>query len=242
MGLLAGLGVLVGVQVLFSLWAAGCVDGVLVPGCNPSATIDPAVFTDPHIYVGGTRGHDPEGLTVIVSAAGTALLGVAAGSILGRWRTGGAAPRLLALAGGLGAMALVVDVFVMPVSKRLWTPSFALLAGACTALLLAVTHVLVDRRPAGRPSTARAVSGWSEWLVAFGRNSLLIYFGRYVVDSVLANVSLGRLTDGVAVRPWTIDWIRSWSPVPPVTWLVVMLAGWTLVAVTLHRRRRYIRV
>ena len=44
---------------LLAAWATSCPGGGLTPECNPSGTIDPAVFGAQHVYALGVLGHDP---------------------------------------------------------------------------------------------------------------------------------------------------------------------------------------
>jgi len=111
---------------------------------------------------------DPEGLLSTLPAIGSCLLGVFAGMVLrdinrkpqqkSLWLIGGGIA--LAAAGHLWALQF-------PIIKALWTPSFVLVAGGYSAILLGVVHQIVD------------VWGLKKWATVFvwiGANAILLYF------------------------------------------------------------------
>lgn len=118
--------------------------------------------------------HDPEGLLSTLPALASCILGVFAGLLLrDSKRTPAQKMQLLAGAG----LALVVAGYVwglqFPLIKRIWTSSFALVAGGYSALLLATFYYVID---------VRGVRGWAQPFVWIGSNALTIYLVSRVVD------------------------------------------------------------
>ncbi|MDO9395685.1 MAG: hypothetical protein Q7T71_03975, partial [Herbiconiux sp.] len=152
-----------------------------------------------------------------VAAAVLPLLAVVAGLLL-------AAELSILLPQLLGSAPTIV-------MKKLWTPPFALRVAAGTAVAILVGHLILDRRRVGR--VARACS-WP--LVALGRNSLLVYFGSHALMSVLTRVddSGGSVALDLAERVAVGGHVQ-------LTWTLVVLAFWVLVASILHRLRLYLR-
>jgi predicted acyltransferase len=118
--------------------------------------------------------YDPEGLLSTLPAIASALLGVFAG----RWmRDTSVAPerklRGLLVAGG----ALLVLGYAwsaqFPLIKRIWTSSYALVAGGWSVLLLALFYWVID---------LRRLTRWAVPFVWIGSNALLIYLVSHVVD------------------------------------------------------------
>ena len=202
-----------------------------MPGCNPSGVVDPAVFGAQHLYRGGAAGYDPEGIGMWAGATATVLVGYAAGSLLWHRRAAGAAPALLALSVGLLATAPLASVLT-PISKKLWSPSFAVLCAGAGALLLAVLHVVVDRRTreAGRPVAL---------LEAYGRNSLLVYFGKFVVTAVLVNLRWPGRQD--PIRTVVLDALGAPAVAASWVYVAVLLLLWSVVVTVLHRRGWYLK-
>jgi len=134
---------------------------------------------------------------------------------------------------GLGIVLNILSGFtaeLLPYSKRMWTPSFAFLTAGVTLLALAVFHVPIDRLRRFNPVTKA--------LQAFGRNSFLIYFGKYVLASVMIHVS----TKGKPLQGWLQDFVEQWSPAPQLTYAVILFSFWLMVAVIMHRKQWYVRV
>lgn len=117
---------------------------------------------------------DPSGLYMSFFAAATAMLGMFAGEIIRAERFSGnrRTLHLLVLAAGLllagGAMALVV-----PVSKKLWSPSFLLLVGGGSTALFALFYWVAD---------VRMCRWWTPFFVVVGLNSITIYVLNHIVN------------------------------------------------------------
>lgn len=218
------------------LWfQSRCVGGVMSPTCNPSLTIDGRIF-GVHMYRQGQLGHDPEGLVAICGAFLTAAAGTTAGHLALDARTGSRRVGLTRIAiwtvacAILGSgMALLVEPF-----KRLWTPGFALLAGALGLALFLVAFAIFDvylERKLGK--TAQDRIGWP--LVALGRNSLIVYFGFHLLGPLLIR---GGGDPSYAER---IGDALSWLGGQRVAFVIFHLALWWGLAALLHRRKIYIR-
>lgn len=208
--------------------SSACPGGLPQPDCNPSGKIDRLLFGG-HMYQGGERGYDPEGVVTVWGALGNALLGVAAGRLLLTKKKEGAVLPLLSL----GLFLILVSLPVaelLPYNKKMWLPSFALLTSGTATLALALFHGLVDRLM--KRGAAVTV------LEAFGRNSFLIYFGKYLVASVMAHTAI----NGLSPRALLLQVVESLSPYPQLTYALVMFAFWLAVAIVLHRKGWYVRV
>lgn len=226
----AGLGTLV-----YVWFQARCPGQTLAPTCNPSGVVDLRIF-GVHAYGRGERGHDPEGLVAICGAFVTAAAGTTAGHLAldardGRRRVGLvriAAWTMLCAVLGAG-LSLLVEPF-----KRLWTPSFALLAGALGLAIFLVAFAVFDvvlEHTGGKGAGDRA--GWP--LVALGRNSLLVYFGSHLLSAMLMR------------HGGEVSWAErmgetlSFGGDPQVAFALASLTLWWGLAAVLHRRRVYIR-
>jgi len=143
---------------------------------NLPGRIDQFILGLDHMYRGGAKGYDPEGLLSTLPA----IVNVLAGYLCGRLIVDRPDPRrtVVILAGtglALVAAALVWNVG-LPFSKRLWTSSFALLTIGLDCLILSGVIAYVDL--AGR----REGLGFFE---TFGRNPLVIYlFSELLVISL----------------------------------------------------------
>lgn len=135
---------------------------------NLGCWIDRTLFTK-HICGGN---YDPEGTACILPAISLAMLGMLAGDLLRSVLPGGRKTAIL-----LGASVVMIGsgllmTFSIPLVKPLWTSSYVLVAGGCSAALLALFYYVVD------------VKGWRGWTLFFrviGMNAITIYLVQRVV-------------------------------------------------------------
>jgi predicted acyltransferase len=181
-GLVAAIVVLLaGYGALLLAWdAPGCGRACFDSAHALPAVVDRAVFGVAHLWPWGRTGdvvtYDPEGLVSTLGALVNMLLGVAASVLLMRSHRR-ATLTALAIAGAACLLGgLLLDPLV-PVVKKLWTPSFALLSGGFTLLALLALMRLV---PPGRAAPA-----WTRPVLAFGTNATLAFVGITLIDTVM---------------------------------------------------------
>ncbi|MDO9380369.1 MAG: heparan-alpha-glucosaminide N-acetyltransferase domain-containing protein [Nocardioidaceae bacterium] len=223
-----------GAQVLLLTWSqAGCPGDVLTPACNPSRSIDFAVFGTSHVYVSGELGHDPEGIPSMLGAFVTASVGVTAGHLALAARGSRLGWLRLVVWAGVVAGAALATAEVLPAMKRLWTTPFGLGVAALGVLLMAVSMALLDRPSSSGDHAVR--DRWVWPLVALGRNSLLVYFGSHVVMDVLS-VNGGDPSWAVQLAD-RVDVLGD----PRLGLVGLMLVVWLTISGLLHWRRIYLR-
>ena len=108
-----------------------------------------AGWIDRMLFPSAAAHYYQQGLFAHVSAIVTATLGMLAGEFVRSRRFDGDRTSLLMAAAGiaLGAVGYAADAFgFLPVVKKMWTPSFVLVAGGWSLLLFAVCHWLIDVR------------------------------------------------------------------------------------------------
>ncbi len=169
------------------------------------------------------RAFDPEGVLSTLGAIASTLLGLRAGS----WLRSGAVSALLR--GGF-AFALLgfAASFIQPFNKALWTPSYVLWTGGVALLLLAGTHVLVDRHKTWLPGRA------------LGLNAILAYAGSWLMVCVLAALGADRWLYEHAFASWLTP--LAGARTASLAWACAIVAVWWLVALALHRRRWYWKI
>jgi predicted acyltransferase len=138
--------------------------------------------------------HDPEGYLSTLPAIASCLLGVFAGLWL---QNGRASPlsraALLAAAGAALLIAGQLWGLQFPVIKKIWSSSFVLVAGGCSALALASFYLVID---------VWRVRAWAAPFVWVGANALTIYLLCNTVDlgslaSRFVGGSISSFLDGV---------------------------------------------
>ncbi len=146
-----------------------------------------AAWLDQHCLPGHKHegSWDGNGLLGTLPATTNCLMGVWAARIL---RTQGLREiqktvRLAAIGAGLCALALLASIEI-PIIKLLWTPTYAMLAGGLSFLLLALIHGIVD---------VLQFRAWTTPFLWIGANALTIYLARNFMDFNALSV---RLTGG----------------------------------------------
>jgi predicted acyltransferase len=172
---------LAGYGALLLAWdAPGCGRACFDSAHALPAVVDRAVFGVAHLWPWGRTGdvvtYDPEGLVSTLGALVNVLLGVVASVLLQRSHRR-ATLTALAVAGAACLLGGLLLDPVVPVVKKLWTPSFALLSGGFTLLALLALMRLV---PPGREAPA-----WTRPVLAFGTNATLAFVGITLIDTAM---------------------------------------------------------
>ena len=169
------------------------------------------------------RAFDPEGPLGTLGAIATTLIGVRAGAWLraGDWRT-------LVLAGFAGMAGGYVASFLVPINKALWTSSYALWTGGFALFVLALAHLLVDRR------------GWPAIGRAFGVNAIGAYAGAWLMVCVFAWLGWDRGLYDALVASWVTPLAGPY--VASAVWAILFTGGWWAVAKWFDFRKWYLKV
>ena len=113
------------------------------------------------------KTRDPEGLLSTLPAIATCLLGVLSGFVLTRLDIGASRKSAWLIGGGVVlAVTGCLWALQMPLIKSIWTPSFVLVTGGLSAILLGIFHQVID------------VWGYKRWTPVFvwiGANAITLY-------------------------------------------------------------------
>ena len=105
-----------------------------------SAYIDRSLMGTNHLWFWGGQMWDPEGLLSTLPATANLLVGILAGVWLRSERTDGRKLIGLAAAGVLLMLTGVALNPILPINKKIWTPSFMLFSGGFSLLAVALLH------------------------------------------------------------------------------------------------------
>ncbi|MBT2685995.1 heparan-alpha-glucosaminide N-acetyltransferase domain-containing protein [Bacillus sp. ISL-37] len=215
--------------------SSGCEQGLPQPDCNPSGIIDSKVFSTDHIYHQGESGYDPEGILTIIASLANVLFGFAAGSILMKNREiGKNSWKALVLLGiVLIGGSHLVDI-ILPFNKKIWTPSFALLTAGTTISLLGIVHLLSDQKNKTHNNPL------VYFLNAFGRNSFLIYFGKFILFSLLNHIKFPG--QDLTFSQVLLNWLEGITAYPQLAYAGLIFMVWTIIALILHKKNWYLKV
>lgn len=135
-----------------------------------------ANYIDLHYLPGRLWDHtwDPEGLLSTIPAIGSALLGIFAGMLLKNQKISGAQKVALLIVGGAAITGLgYLWGFQFPIIKKLWTSSYVLVAGGCSAMILGLFYLVID---------VWKLRAWATPFFWIGANALTIYMAENLVD------------------------------------------------------------
>lgn len=157
----------------------------------------------------------------------TMIFGVIAGTVLRSERVPRAKTSWLAVA---GLMALVAGltleaVGLVPIVKRIWTPSWVLYSGGWCFLLLAGFYYIVD---------VRGLKRWAFPLVVVGLNSIAAYLMSYLCDGFISKNLKTHLGSGV--------FQICGEPYGPLVQGAAVLAVMWLLLLWMHRRKIYLKI
>lgn len=161
--------------------------------CNPFFGIDEAVIGRSHLYRPfDAITYDPEGLILSMAAAALVLSGYLASRVMATERPGKAISLLVTL----GAAGLATSLFVnqwVPISKRLFTPTFALLAASIGTLLFVGFVVLFDlghdKAMPNQVSSSRQIVAWP--FLVLGANALVVFMAERILLQLANKTTIG---------------------------------------------------
>ena len=235
---------LIAVALLLAYWgvpefiaAPGYAAGDLSKEGSLAAFVDRAVLGN-HIWKGGGRIYDPEGLLSTIPAIATTLSGVLAGHWLRQPREAHERVAGLFVAG----LACVVVGWMwnawLPINKALWTSSYVVLTTGMALQLLAFCYWLVDIKQYRR---------WALPFRIFGVNALAVF----VLSGLTARaMSLWKLprADGRTGNLQTYIYehlFAPWTPPPAagsLLYALLYVLVWLGLMAILYRRKIFLKV
>jgi predicted acyltransferase len=172
------------------------------------------------------------------------LLGVLAGEWLRDLAPNSTTRKVLGMAavGTVMMLAAVALNPLIPINKKIWTPSFMLLSGGFSLLALAILHVLIDRN--NQNSRLR----W-RWAITpalvFGSNAILAFSLANIISPLLGLIRIHQASGGVIGVPglffeWFHQFLNPWnaSLAYAVLFVLVNLA----ILWPLYQRRIFLRL
>jgi predicted acyltransferase len=162
---------------------------------------------------------DPEGLSSLMPAVATTLVGLRAGD----WLREGRLRRLGAV--GIGALLLgELWSHVFAFNRTVWTSPFAVWSAGWAMIALAMLDVAIDRQR--WPAVGRRL----------GRNAILVYAGAWLM-AVLLEASRWR----AALHAHAFGWLPT-PEAASLAYAVSFALFWWIVAVALDRRQAYVTI
>lgn len=141
---------------------------------NVLVQIDRMLFGEAHLYTKSPV--DPEGFVSTLPAIAHTMIGFLAG----RWMTSRTElsykiQRMLVAGFVLATVGLILSL-VLPVNKRVWSPSFVFVTCGIALMLLSVITYITDTKQLTRFS----------WMIYYGANPLALYVGSEIIAMMLS--------------------------------------------------------
>lgn len=201
-------------------------NGLVNDASSVIVRIDRMILGEAHLYT--RQPVDPEGLVSAVGAIAHTLIGFCIASLLKDkdLSVEGKIARLMAVSMGILLCGLVLSN-IIPVNKRIWSPSFVLVTCGLASLTLGMLSYMTDLKGMSRPFRIFEV---------YGVNPLFLY-----VLSEIAAVIVGETGTKQAVYEWLLTFIPD-----PYLASAVYAVGFSLmfcaIGYPLYRRHIIIKI
>lgn len=207
-------------------------NGYAHDGSNILAVVDDAILGHNHVYRWDTP--DPEGLLSTFPALAHVLIGFCVGKMIMNIKDLNDKIERMFIVGTLLMLAGVLLAYLCPISKKLWTPTFAMTTCGIGCTLLALLTWLVDKRHYQGRAT--------EFFRVFGVNPLALYV---LSDLILIPYSMLPLFGGRTLQQLLYNDV--FSSFLPAAWasllwaLICVLTCW-VVGLWMFKKKIYIKL
>lgn len=158
-------------------------DGFVLSEQNILAIIDNKILGISHTYMDGDIHLDPEGLMSTIPAIAHVLIGFCAGKLLlSNKGNKNEQAQILFIFGAILTFSGFLLSYGCPISKKIWTPTFALVTCGLASTLLALLIWVVD---------VKGKKKWSVFFESFGVNPLFTYVVGGIISILLNGIYIG---------------------------------------------------
>lgn len=212
---------------------------------NLGAYIDRSLMHTNHLWFWGGQMWDPEGLLSTLPATANMILGILAAAWLRSSTPRGRKLVYFLLAGAVLMLVGVALNPVIPINKKIWTPSFMLFSGGFSVLALALLHYFLDHTGAGSQKVLR---GWHRIMapaLIFGANAILGFTIAQMLNPLFGMIhqtdAAGHAVDipGMCFNVFS-QFLSPWNASLAYATLFVLLN--VLILWPLYRRRIWVRL
>ena len=154
-------------------------NGYAQESSNILARVDHWLFGSEHLY--RKSPIDPEGLLGTISSVAHTLLGFYCGMLLKKAKTVDEKVMNFLLVGAVLVIAGYLLSFLLPLNKRIWSPSYVLMTCGLAALLQGLLMYVID---------VKGSKGWCTFFHVFGVNPLFLYVSSEILSIVLKHVGV----------------------------------------------------
>lgn len=145
---------------------------------NILSIVDRAVLGEAHMYK--DNGIDPEGVLSTIPSIAHVLIGFCVGKLLMEVKDISEKIERLFLVGTILTFAGFLLSYGCPISKKIWSPTFAIVTCGLASSFLALLVWIID---------VKGYTKWSRFFESFGVNPLFIYVMGAVLSILLGNIT-----------------------------------------------------
>ncbi len=204
---------------------------------NILSIFDRAIVSTAHLY--NDNGIDPEGILSTIPSVGHVMIGFLAGKIIvGEKAETDKEPlldskmiKMFVLGTSLLACGFLLG-YACPISKKIWTPTFAMVTCGFASLVLATLIYIVDIKGAKR---------WSRFFEAFGANPLFLYIMSDIFAILLGCVKISGTSIHGIIYQFLIPAFGE-TGASCIYAIIFVLFNFAIVAYPLYKRRIYIKI
>ena len=192
---------------------------------NILAQVDLKLFGYDHLYHKGPV--DPEGLLGTISSVAHVLLGFYCGKLIREGQTIEQKVIALFTVGTVLVVGGYLLSYGLPLNKRIWSPSYAMVTCGLASLLQALLMYVID---------IRKRSGWTAFFHVFGVNALALY-----VSSELLAILLGHIgvSEAVYSAIHAVIAAPKWASLSYALYFVLLNFA---IGYALYRKKIYIKL
>lgn len=198
---------------------------------NIIAIIDDAILGNNHVYKWETP--DPEGILSTIPALAHVLIGFCIGKVLTKLKTLDEKIERLFVYGTILLFVGYTFQYLCPISKKLWTPTFAMVCCGFGSLMLAVLSFFIDKRQQQGKATT--------FCQVFGVNPLALYV---ISDLLLIPLSILPIADGNTIQQVTYNALSGILPLKAasLSWaLIYVFINWA-IGYWMYKKKIYIKL
>ena len=144
---------------------------------NILAVVDRAVLGEAHMYK--DNGIDPEGVLSTIPSIAHVLIGFCVGKLLMEVKDINEKIERLFLVGTILTFVGFLLSYGCPISKKIWSPTFAIVTCGLASSFLALLVWIID---------VKGYTRWSRFFESFGVNPLFIYVTGAVLSILFGNI------------------------------------------------------
>lgn len=204
-------------------------NGFVCDESNILRLADRSVFGDAHLYL-DEGPVDPEGLLSLIACVAHTMIGFCLARAMDAANDVREKVLVFLRSGAWLVIAGYLLTFAMPLNKRIWSPSYALMTCGLASLLQGLIMHALDTRPQGRHGLA------TRFFRVFGVNPLFLYITRFLLTVFMVMTGLARPLHQC------LDVLIPSAPWSALVYALIMVALVFTVGYLLDKRRIYIKL